>query len=499
MRNAKGKTEKCPVVAAAASIRRCVVLTAFMLFAGAARAAPPDNELPRGDRSSDLARRARLRETLVQTIDRRLQRLRENRLEHLALYRALEDLRENPGGAIPLAFSSANGAFDDRSLDAPDDLRRVADEAIHMLLQEPYDLRRRLKLAEIRQAALDSTGSSDRLRRLLEDARRWPGLLGRLAAEGVEILDRSGTAAVAIFLEETGPLLAFDREAALSCAAELRDRQAEIRSATNESQLSTRAADELVARQAAIGQTLDQWSPVLGRTPTARRMVSNAQTAAELATRRLFDLDAPAASEEQQRVHDSLRELAALFEQAIERERAESDATSWDARATELASTREHLVATLRQLDSSPDKDQLLRSAVQVEQWLGGNQLPSLADAQLLHALLIVREAAAAYDAARDGDGREMLVEQARRALDRAASVCAAELARGQPPPASDDHYQERADADPEESPAINFDLTRQPWFTKLPPENQRAIRAREKPFPLGYEQRLKRYFVPGP
>lgn len=477
------------------SITYLVMLTAFLLFAGATRAAPADDEVSAKTRSSDLSRRARLRETLVQTIDRRLQRLRENRLEHLALYRALDDLRENPGGAIALAFLSANGAFGDRSFDTPDDLRRVADEAIHMLLQEPYDLRRRLKLAEISQAALDSTGSSDRLRRLLDDARRSPGLLGRLAAEAVEILDRSGVAAVSTFLEETGPLLAFDREAALACAAELRDRQAEIRSATNESRLSTRAADELIARQAAIGQTLDQQSTVLGRAPAARRLLSNAQTAADLATRRLFDLDVPAAAEEQQRVYDSLRELAALFEQAIERERAESDAASWNARAANLASTRDQLASALRQLDSSPDKDQLARSAGQVEQWLDGSSLPSLVDAQLLHTLLIVREAAAAYDAARDGNARERLFDKARRALDRAASVCAAELARGQPTPTSDDHDQERAGAAPRESPEIDFDLTRQPWFTKLPPENQRAIRAREKPLPLGFEERLKHYF----
>lgn len=475
-----------------------MVLTAYTLFAGIAGAAADDGELLRVDRSADLARRSRLRETLVQTIDRRLQRLSENGLEHLTLYRALEDLRDNPGGAIALAFSSANEALDDRSLEAPDDLRRVADEAIQGLLQEPYDLRRRLKLAELKRAALDSTDSSDRLRRLLEGARHWPGLLGRLAAEAVEILDRSGTAAVSTFLEETGPLLALDREAALACAAELRDRQAEIRSATNDSQLTTRAADELIARQAAIGQTLAQWSTVLGRTPAARRVVSNAQTAADLATRRLFDLDAPAAAEQQQRVYDSLRELATHFEQAIERERAEPNAATWDARAAELASTREHLVATLQQLDSLPDKDQLARSAGQIEQSLDGRSLPSLVDAQLMHTLLVAREAAAAYDAARDGGAREILFDKVRRALERAASVCAAELARGQPTPASDDDHQRRADADGQESPAINFDLTRQPWFAKLPPENQRAIRAHEKPFPLGYEQRLKRYFGPG-
>ncbi|HJT36724.1 MAG TPA: hypothetical protein VJ783_32175 [Pirellulales bacterium] len=477
------------------AITYLMMLTAFSLFAGAVAAAPADVEVSRGERSPDLARRARLRETLAQIIDRRLLRLRENGVEHLALYRALEELRDNPGGAIALALSSANGQLDDRSVGAPDDLRRVADEAIQGLLQEPYDLRRRLKLAEIKQAAVDSKESSDRLRRLLDDARRSPGLLGRLAAEAVEILDRSGVAALSTFLEETGPLLAIDREVALACAAELRDRQAEIRSATNESRLSTRAADELVARQAAVGQTLAQWSTVLGRTPAARRLVSDAQVAADLATQRLFDLDAPAAAEEQQRVRDRLRELAALFEQAIERERAESDAADWAARAAELASTRDHLLVGLKQLDLSAHKDQLSRSAGQIEQWLGGKQLPALVDAQLLHTLLVVREAAAAYDAARDGDARETLVEQARRALDRAASVCAAELARGQPAPALDDLHQERAAAVHQKTPEIEFDLTRQPWFIKLPPENQRAIRAREKPFPLGFEERLKHYF----
>lgn len=473
-----------------------IVLTAFLLFAGAAGAAPADDAAPGADRSPDLARRAELRETLAQIIDGRLQRLRENGLEHLALYRSLDDLRENPAGAVALAFSSAHAVSDDRMVNTPADLRRVADDALQILLQEPCDLPRRLKLAEIKQAALDSTDASGRVRRLLNDARRWPGLLGRLATEGVEILDRSGVAALSTFLDETGPLLALDREAALACAAELRDRQAELCSATNESQLSTREADELVARQAAVGQTLAQWSSVLGRTPAARRLVSAAQAAAELATRRLFDLEAPAAAEEQQRLHESLRELAALFEQAIERERAELDDAGWTERAEQLASARDRLIATLGGLDSSAGKDQLARSAGEIEQWLDGSSLPSRVDAELLRSLLVVRDATTRGDAARDSEARSMLVERSRRALDRAASVCAAELARGRPVP-SDDHHHQRADADTRKSPAIDFDLTRQPWFTKLPPENQRAIRAREKPLPLGFEERLNRYFGP--
>jgi hypothetical protein len=39
-------------------------------------------------------------------------------------------------------------------------------------------------------------------------------------------------------------------------------------------------------------------------------------------------------------------------------------------------------------------------------------------------------------------------------------------------------------------------DLTREPWFAKLPPDLQRAIQAKARSrAPKGYEERLRRYF----
>lgn len=477
-------------------LRLLPAFAAYLLFAAApwAKASAADDAAPT-ERQVDRLRRAPWREAIERAVEGRLQRLRENGLEDLAVYRHLTALRDNPAGAVALALSTHDSELLDNFTPSQDDLSRAASETINLLLQEPRDLRRRLKFAEIKQAAQDAPKSADRLRRLLDEVRRFPGSLGRVASDGLALLDGAGSTAALTFLETTEPLLALDREAAAACIADLRERQAEIRSVAGRSELSNRAADELVARQADIRRTLRQGSPVLGRTPAARRLVAAAEAAADAATQRLFDLDLAAAADQQQRVNDGLAELAALFDRAIERDRAELDAAGWAARAAELASTRDQLTAAARQLDPSRGQDQLERLARQVDGRLDDGNLPSLVDAELLRTLLSVRGAATAWEAARDDDARAALVEQSRQALDRAASACAAELARGRPPatlsPANHKAH-EQARRGP---PHPNFDLTRQPWFSKLPPENQRAIRTREKPLPLGYEERLKAYF----
>ena len=469
-------------------------LAAYLLFAAApwAQASAADDAAP-AQRQIDRARNAQWCEAIERAVAGRLQRLRENGLEGLAVYRHLTALRDNPAGAVALALSTHDSELLDNFTRSQDDPSRVASETINLLLQEPRDLRRRLQFAEIKQAAQDAPKSADRLRRLLDEVRRWPGSLGRVAADGLKLLDGSGVAAALTLLEATEPLLALDREAAAAWAADLRERQAEVLSVADRSELSNRAADELVARQADIRRTLRQGSPVLGRTSAARRLVAAAEAAADAATQRLFDLDLAAAADQQQRVDDGLAELAALLERAIERDRAELDAAGWAARAAELASTRDQLAAAARQLDPSRGQDQLERLALQVDARLDGG-LPSLVDAELLRTLLSVRGAATAWEATRDDDARAALVEQSRQALDRAASACAAELARGLPPVSPPANHKAHEDAR-RGPPHPNFDLTRQPWFSKLPPENQRAIRTREKPFPLGYQARLKAYF----
>ncbi|HEV3006053.1 MAG TPA: hypothetical protein VGX78_16410 [Pirellulales bacterium] len=459
-------------------------LVACMLLVGAAaHANPVDTAALRRQQEALERARATARELAAEVLDVQLRRLRENGLDSLPLFGAVSQMRAHLEGLVDVELRDVVEMLRAAQRAAPDQREQALAEARRRVLQAVVSLatgrpglERRLKTAEIavrirrliereslvldltrsrvagppRDAGVlvrdqrDVLASFDELVDLLSAARSWGGAIAASAAEG------------------SGALALAQVEQALENS--LRSLEGQQWQAAGESQGIVVEALEQLLKKVEAAQALI----VADRETMLERVLElagrQAQLCAETAGAELTDASADALVKRQTRIERELADLTLPMRHtpsAVESlERAHAAAFAASGRLFELAAT-----------EALADQQSVLANLAQVEQRLDE----------------LDRSAAEPAPPADERSPRDTSPQPASSGRETAS-------------PPSEGH----ANAAHGETPATartgrgisRRDFSNEAWFATLPAEVRRAIRAQaNRPFPRGYEERLRRYF----
>lgn len=304
----------------------------------------------------------------------------------------------------------------------------------------------------------------------LADVSQWGGPLGTGATEGLQILqaagvgkelDAAGTQLGALSypgaatsqqrvikglrlllekLNDTQSQLSADRHSSVALARELIDKQEKLRDKTKQADLTQPEAEKLVEEQAAIRKELNNLSQALGALPTAETLLEQAKAAAYEATGRLFDARQDEAVAEQQKV---LANLAGLAEQLAQvADVAHSDKSSAEAarQVRDLEQARAD-IERIRQEQLQVDRTAMENAAAAAPQEQKVSQdlakvddnrsLPKAVATRLAsaeQAAAVAAKALARGPAAATDQMQRDILEQADRAVERAAAEISAAL-----------------------------------------------------------------------
>ncbi|MBS0263388.1 MAG: hypothetical protein JSS02_15710 [Planctomycetes bacterium] len=304
----------------------------------------------------------------------------------------------------------------------------------------------------------------------LADVSQWGGPLGTGGTEGLQILqaagvgkelDAAGTHLAALRygeaatsqqrvikglrlllekMNDTQSALSPDRSSAVALARQLMDQQEKLRDQTKQADLTQPDAEKLVEAQAEIRKQLNNLSQALSQMPAAETLLEQAKAAAYEATGKLFEARGDEAIAEQTKVLANLASLAEQMSQAADV--ASSDRSSQEAarQVRDLEQARADL-EKIRQQQSQVDRtaQENAQGAApqerQVSQDLSkvddNRSLPKAVMTRLAaaeQAAMVAADALAKNPAGKADATRRDILEQADRAVERAAAEITAAL-----------------------------------------------------------------------
>jgi hypothetical protein len=304
----------------------------------------------------------------------------------------------------------------------------------------------------------------------LADVSQWGGPLGTGATEGLQILqaagvgkelDAAGTYLTALNysdaatsqqrvikglrlllekMNDTQSQLAPGRSSALALARELMDKQEKLRDQTRQADLTQPEAEKLVEAQAEIRKELNNLGQALAQMPAAETLLEQAKAAAYEATGKLFEAHAEEAVAEQNKVLANLASLAEQMTQAADVASSDKSAMEAAKQVRDLEQARADLekirqqqaqvdrTATENANAAAPQEQQVSQDLAKVDD---NRNLPKAVTTRLAaaeQATMVAAEALSKNPAGKPDATRRDILEQADRAVERAAAEIAAAL-----------------------------------------------------------------------
>lgn len=313
---------------------------------------------------------------------------------------------------------------------------------------------------------------------------------------------------------------AAEREAARRAVQELREEQQQVREQTAASDLPVQDRTRLSEAQHEIAEQLQGVQPLLADLIQAGEQTLAAWDAAAQAQRHLAAGEQAAALERQETVLRLLDELSHQLSQPAEAAPSPEEAEQLE----ELSRALDQLVERQQEATAAAAEDPQRAREIEadvakaLEAVDDASQLDQPVEAQLDRAQAAVQQAQAKLEEeSASAHERQQAAAAAEQALLEAAAEVQSQLAGMQQPQANSNSpsdvatgelrssqtpttgltTQSSAQADNLlDSAVVPRDLTEEPWFARLPPALQSAIRAQSRrPPPRGYETQLRSYF----